>query len=158
METTTHQVKKKNKPLPHSRKVENAKFSSNVLSKKKLGEEYLISLIRRGLSKKVMDEVIKLTGITQQEMAGYIRTSDRTLRRYTPSTILSAEQSERIIELALLYYKGGDVFENMDAFKQWMDTPLLALGNKKPKGYLDTSIGIEKLHHILGRIEHGIYS
>lgn len=121
-------------------------------------EDYIIGIIRNGIPKKMMDELMMETGITPAEMADYIRTSDRTLRRYNHNTILNKEQSERVLELAMLYEKGKEVFESMNAFKEWMNAPLMASGNKKPKQYLDTSIGITKLIHILGRIEHGVYS
>ena len=98
------------------------------------------------------------TGLTVAEISTIIRTSDRTLRRYTARQKLNPEQSERIIELAKLYSRGEEVFGNMDAFKQWMNSTVIALGNKKPKTYLDTSLGIDLLMNELGRIEHGIFA
>ena len=91
-------------------------------------------------------------------MAAIVHTSDRTLRRYTANQKLSQEQSERMIEMARLYSRGEEVFGTMDKFKQWMDNTILALGNKKPKEYLDTSMGINMLMNELGRIEHGIFA
>jgi len=37
-----------------------------------------------------------------------------------------------------------------------MNTVLLPFGNKKPKEFLDTSLGIRMILDELGRIEHGI--
>jgi uncharacterized protein (DUF2384 family) len=39
-----------------------------------------------------------------------------------------------------------------------MDTVLLPFGNKKPKQFLDTSLGIAMIMDELGRIEHGIFA
>jgi putative toxin-antitoxin system antitoxin component (TIGR02293 family) len=91
-------------------------------------------------------------------MAAITHTSDRTLRRYKPQQKLSQEQSERMIELARLYSRGETVFGSITAFRQWMDTTLLPLGNKKPKAFLDTSLGINMLLDEIGRIEHGIFA
>lgn len=118
----------------------------------------LISLVRTGVSKKSLDHILSATDITALEMADIIHTTDRTLRRYTSSHLLNPEQSERIIELATLYARGEEVFESLDAFKLWMNTPVMALDNKKPKTFLDTSIGIDFLLTELGRIEHGVFA
>ncbi len=117
-----------------------------------------INCIREGVPKKALDNLISVTGINAVEMAGIIRTSDRTLRRYSPKQRLNAEQSERVIELAKVYSRGEEVFGNLDNFKEWMNSTVMALGNKKPKEFLDTSLGIEMLMDELGRIEHGIFA
>jgi uncharacterized protein (DUF2384 family) len=39
-----------------------------------------------------------------------------------------------------------------------MNSSVMALGNKKPKEFLDTSIGIDLLMNELGKIEHGIFA
>jgi putative toxin-antitoxin system antitoxin component (TIGR02293 family) len=91
-------------------------------------------------------------------MAVILHTTDRTLRRYTDSTTLNTEQSERIIELAKLYTFGSDVFDGLENFKEWINQPLTALNSSSPKSYLDTSLGIKLLMQLLNRIEHGIYS
>lgn len=117
-----------------------------------------IVCIREGVPKKALDNLIEVTGITTLEMADIVRTSDRTLRRYTAKQKLNAEQSERVIELAKVYSRGEEVFGTLDAFKEWMNSTVMALGNKKPKEFLDTSMGIEMLMDELGRIEHGIFA
>ena len=67
-------------------------------------------------------------------------------------------ESERMVEMAKLYSKGEEVFGTIDNFKEWMNTTLLPLGNKKPKEFLDTSLGINMLMNELGRIQHGIFA
>lgn len=117
-----------------------------------------ISVIRDGIPKATLDNLIPVTGLTTGELSGIIRVSDRTLRRYSSQQKLNPEQSERIIEIAKLYSRGEEVFENLQSFREWMNNPVLALGNKKPKEFLDTSLGIEMLMTELGRIEHGIFA
>lgn len=117
-----------------------------------------ISVIRSGIPKKALDNLLSNTGLTVTEISKIIRTSDRTLRRYTTAQKLSPEQSERLIELARLYSRGEQVFDGMDNFRKWMNSTVMALGNKKPKEYLDTSIGIDLLMDELGKIEHGIFA
>lgn len=117
-----------------------------------------INCIREGVPKKALDNLIEVTGINATTMAAIIRTSDRTLRRYLPKQKLNPEQSERVIELAKIYSRGEEVFGTLDAFREWMQSSVRALGDKRPQEFLDTSIGIELLMEELGRIEHGIFA
>lgn len=117
-----------------------------------------ISLIRKGLQKSALEELMAITGFSNTEMASLVRTTDRTLRRYSSSDVLQPELSERVVEIARLYSRGEEVMGSLEAFRQWMDTPVMAFGQKKPKEYLDTSIGIDLIAEELGRIEQGIFS
>ncbi len=106
----------------------------------------------------MMDDMMDTMDITIEEMSSILHVSARTLRRYDKTTSLNMEQSERIIELSDLYNYGERVLDNLSNFKTWLDTPVLAFGQKKPKEFLDTSVGIRMIKNILGRIEHGVYS
>ena len=117
-----------------------------------------INVIRTGLPRQAMTSIMSIADISLLEMASITHTSDRTLRRYKPQQKLSEEQSERMIELAKLYTIGAVIFGNMEQFKQWMDTTLLTFGNKKPKEFLDTSMGIKMIMEEIGRIQHGIFA
>ena len=121
-------------------------------------ENDLIDVIRNGVPRRVMDNLMSITDISMTEMAAIIHTSDRTLRRYTPSQKLSQEQSERMVELARLYTRGEEVFGSIPEFRQWMNSQLATFGNKKPKDYLDTSLGIAMITDELGRIQNGIFA
>ena len=117
-----------------------------------------IDCIREGVPKKALDNLVDITGISATELPGIIHTSDRTLRRYSDKQKLNAVQSERVIEIAKLYSRGEEVFGDLSNFKDWMSTSIMALGNKKPKEFLDTSLGIDILMNELGRIEQGIFA
>ena len=121
-------------------------------------ENDFINIIRTGIPKQAMTHLMQVADLSLTEMASIIHTSDRTLRRYSPGQKLSQEQSERMIEMARLYSRGEEVFGSIEKFKDWMDAALLSLGNKRPKEYLDTSLGINMLMDELGRIEHGIFA
>lgn len=121
-------------------------------------ENYFIELIRKGVPKQAIDEIISKTGISEEEIASILHISRRTIQRKNPDEVLNPEQSERLIELARLFTKGTEVFGDLESVKEWMDSKILTLGNKKPKEFLDTSLGIMLLFDELGRIEHGVYS
>lgn len=121
-------------------------------------ENDFIGLIRAGIPKQVMDRLMSVADISLTEMAAIIHTSDRTLRRYTAGQRLSQEQSERMVEIARLYSRGEEVFGTLGEFRTWMDATLLAFGNKKPKEFMDTSIGISMIMDEIGRVQHGVFA
>jgi putative toxin-antitoxin system antitoxin component (TIGR02293 family) len=119
--------------------------------------EYM-ALINAGLPKLSFDHLLHITGLPLTEMADIFNLTDRTLRRYHPDTILNREQSERAVELAQLYSRGAEVLGSLEYFQEWVNSPIPALGGKKPKACLGTSLGIRLLTKILGRVEYGVYS
>jgi putative toxin-antitoxin system antitoxin component (TIGR02293 family) len=132
---------------------------SSVLAGMKIVEEKdFITLIKKGIPRKSLDQLLIATGLTAAEIAAIMHTSDRTLRRYKPSTLLNPEQSERVVEIARLYSRGAEVMGNAENFKEWMNASLTSLGGRTPKEFLDTSMGIEILMDTLGRIEQGVFS
>jgi putative toxin-antitoxin system antitoxin component (TIGR02293 family) len=130
-------------------------FPSNMTHHSESG---LIPIIRKGLSKKNLDRLMDTTGLDLPTMAGILHISERTLHRYTTSTILNPEISERIIEIARLYAKGQDTFGDLNSFRTWMAYPSIAFSYAEPRAFLDTSLGIKLIEDELGRIEHGIFA
>lgn len=116
----------------------------------------MVGVIRNGLSKKAMDEMMAHLDISSLEMSRILHTSDRTMRRFTDETVLNPGQSERLIELARLFAHGEDVFGSADRFRRWINGPVYSLGGQHPIDLLDTSLGISLVNDTLGRIEHGI--
>ncbi len=51
---------------------------------------------------------------------------------------------------------GLDVFEDMEKFKRWLETPNFSLGNLKPIELLKDSYGKELVMGELTRINYGI--
>lgn len=115
-----------------------------------------IHLIKSGISKKNLDDLLTATGISAIEMSGYMHVSERTLRNYSSDTLLNPEMTERALEIAQLFERGCEVFGSLSAFQKYMRSEVISLGGQKPKAFLDTSIGIQFLLTELGRIEHGI--
>lgn len=120
--------------------------------------EALIAYIRGGIPRSAVDSLMAASGLTALEISSYFNLSDRSLRRYNPTQALPPEQSEKLVELAMLYARGEEVFGGMERFRQWMSRPQIAFGDVPPKNYLDTSIGMGLIHDELGKIEHGVFA
>ena len=117
-----------------------------------------IELSRNGINKRNLLFLGKKIDYDLKELADILHISERTLQRYTAAKKLSPEVSERVIQLARLYYRGEKVFGDLEQFKKWMLYPNQALGMKMPKKLLDTTFGFQLLNEELTKIQYGIFS
>ena len=136
---------------------------SNLLSDKsrniKIKNSFdYIELSRKGLTFKQLKDVLKYTNLTLKDLPRIISISERQLTRYKDDQILRRDISDQIIQVAQLYSKGYEIFENESYFQEWMNSEIQGLGFEKPINLLDTSMGIQLLVNELGRLEHGIVS
>jgi putative toxin-antitoxin system antitoxin component (TIGR02293 family) len=121
-------------------------------------ENDLIYLSREGIKKSTLKSLVGYLGITMEKMSTLLHMSHRNLQRKDEEELLDTLKSEKVLELAAFVQRGIDVIGNEEAFKQWLHSPVLALGNKKPIDYLDTSFGMQMALKVLGRLEQGVYS
>lgn len=117
----------------------------------------LINLVRSGIKFPVFVNFMEKSPFDLAEWSGFLHVSERTMQRYKKEErTFDALQSEKILEIALLYKKGIEVFGDAEKFNSWLHTQNLALGKIKPKELFDSSFGISLLKDELTRIEHGI--
>ncbi len=122
------------------------------------GDFDLIKLTREGVKKSSLKSLAAYLGIPMETMGELLHTSYRNLQRKDDDSVLDTLKTERVLELASFVQRGIQVIGSRDGFAEWLQSPLLALGNKKPLDFLDTSFGINFLLKILGRLEQGVYS
>ncbi len=117
----------------------------------------LMRTARNGISFPYFDSLIKKFPFTMQNWADFLHISGKTLSRYQKEgKTFDALQSEKILQIELLYTRGKEVFGSHDHFIIWLQAENLALGKIKPQEILDTSFGISLLMDELTRIEHGV--
>ena len=117
----------------------------------------LIEMIRQGIKFPAFNHFASRTPFSMAEWSSFLHISDRTMQRYTKENrTFDPLQSEKIIEIAMLFNKGTEVFGTPEKFNSWVETENLALGNIKPKEILDNSFGINLLKDELDRIEYGV--
>ena len=105
----------------------------------------LINLTREGVKKSTLKTLAAFLGITMEIMSRLLHTSYRNIQRKDEDSLLDTLKTERVLELASFTQRGVEVIGNKDAFAEWIQSPLIALGNKKPLDFLDTSFGIQLL-------------
>ncbi len=123
-----------------------------------LGLDPHMSIAQHGLPREAIDHLKESTGLSYRLLADCLHINLRTLQRYAPQQRFSQSISERALMIADVYAKGYEVFENKEAFRQWMQTPIPALSNQIPQQLLPSTYGIHLLLMELGRIEHGIFA
>ena len=117
----------------------------------------LIEQVRKGIDFNTILLYARKSSLSLIEWADFLHISERTMQRYLKDKkSLAPVQSEKFIEIVLLYKKGAEVFGNEPKFDLWLNTENLALGNIKPKSLFDSTFGINLLIDELTRIEHGV--
>ncbi len=111
-----------------------------------------------GLTKADFLAVVSMTGLSLSEFSALLPASKRTIEKVKDKELLNPQVSDRVMQLAGLYNFGGSVLGDLTSFKEWLQTPLLALGGKKPIEFLNKETGISFIHDTLGRIAHGVFS
>ena len=118
----------------------------------------LIRLSRVGIKKNTLKHLSGYLGITLEQLGNLLHTSHRNLQRKDENELLDSYKSEKVLELSSLVSRGVEVIGNDADFKEWLHSPVLALGNRKPLDFLDTSFGIQMVLKVLGRLEMGVFS
>ena len=118
----------------------------------------LMDLARQGLLKNAIDSLAQLLELSTRDLVQYLHISERTLQRYEDNKKLSPELSDHLIQIARVYAKAIDVFENPQKAVKWLKYPSHALGGVTPISCLDNFSGIELVLDELGRIEYGVYA
>ena len=117
----------------------------------------LMNLARQGLYKSALVSLAQLLELSTKDLVQYLHISERTLQRYDQKKKLSPELSDRLIQLAKVYARTIEVFEEQDKAIKWLKYPSHALGGITPLSCLDNFSGVELILDELGRIEYGVY-
>ena len=118
--------------------------------------EYL-DIVRKKVKRSTLVKLMKETDITLEEMAE-IMDMNKAIITSVDNKKLDQNQSEKAVLIERLYKRGEEVFESRQLFKQWMNSKVKSLENKKPKEYLDTVYGINLITDEIERLAYGVYS
>ena len=117
-----------------------------------------IPLVRQGLPSASVDAVLRITRITQSELAQALSIPERTLARRKREGTLSPEESAKLVRFARVVERAETVFDDTDSALMWLQSPNAALGGMTPLSLLDTDLGADGVLDTLGRIEHGVFA
>ncbi len=117
-----------------------------------------IRRVRQGMTRQDLEQVKESFGLDYETLAKILSVAKATLFNKKGVATFSSLLSEKIFALADLYSYGMSVLGEKEKLNRWLEKENRALGYVRPLELLDTMIGIEEVKHILGRIEHGVYS
>jgi putative toxin-antitoxin system antitoxin component (TIGR02293 family) len=117
----------------------------------------LIAVARAGIETKYIKTIQEYTSLSEKELIRILPISSRQLTRYTDNHKLNKAITSHLLELIEVFQKGYRLF-GKDKFKIWIRTENKVLNNNSPLDIMDTSLGIEMIEDVIGRIEHGVYS
>ena len=119
----------------------------------------LLRLIEKGIAWKTLQRFTRNTGLTLEQVADLIAIPRRTLARRRIAGRLTSQESDRLLRAARIYGRALELFEgNRDAATTWLTSPNGALAGVSPIELAHTEIGAKEVDHLIGRIEHGIFS
>jgi putative toxin-antitoxin system antitoxin component (TIGR02293 family) len=140
--------------------VKNRKVEEPLVAYSSLDDRNILSLIefiRKGINFRIFTEFANKSPFNLNEWSSFLHISQRTMQRYQrEKKTLDALQSEKFMEIVLLYKKGIEVMGTQEQFDSWLETENLALGKAKPKSLLDSTFGINLLKDELNRLQYGI--
>jgi putative toxin-antitoxin system antitoxin component (TIGR02293 family) len=117
-----------------------------------------ITVIRQGIPSAASESLAKTLRMTQSELAASLGIPERTLARRKKEGMFNSEESAKLVRLARVVERAGEVFEDLDVALDWLKSPNAALSGFTPLSMLDTDIGAETVLDTLGRIEHGVFA
>lgn len=120
----------------------------------------LIETIRQGLPKQALERLARALRVKVLDLEHILPVSRRTLQRYEQQDIecLPKELSDRMLQVAKVYARAVEVFEDEQRALEWLQAPIVALGGRIPMSLLDTSTGVDLVLTELGRIEYGVFA
>jgi putative toxin-antitoxin system antitoxin component (TIGR02293 family) len=117
----------------------------------------LINTVRTGINFSSFQNIALKSNFNLRDWSTILHLSERTMQRYKKESLpFEPLQSEKILQVALIFQKGQEVFGNTDKFNKWLNEENQAIGKMKPKELLDNSFGIRMIEDELTKIEYGI--
>ena len=120
----------------------------------------LIETIRQGLPTQALERLAKALRVKVLDLEHILPVSRRTLQRYEQQNVkcLPKALSDHMLQVATVYARAVEVFEDEERALVWLQAPIVALGGRIPMGLLDTSTGVNVVLTELGRIEYGVFA
>lgn len=122
-----------------------------------LESQLTVEKVRAGFSFNVFATLRDLLGTTDAELASLLLIPVRTFRRRAKTKAFDRDESDRLARVAAIYVKAAKIF-GPDQAREWMKTPLPALGGSTPLALSDTTLGATEVEDLIGRIDYGVYS
>jgi putative toxin-antitoxin system antitoxin component (TIGR02293 family) len=151
--------KTKRRPRPAPRSKGHPRGFLDLLGLDRLDALSLQRALLAGLPFERFAVFVRETGLTERAAAELVQITGSTLGRRKKEGRLSPGESERLYRVARIIDLAVELFDgNRPAALAWLDAPCLALGNYTPFQTTRTEVGAREVEHLIGRLEHGVFS
>ena len=112
-----------------------------------------------GLDVRTADRLRQRLGLTLAQFADAVQIAPRTFHRRRQSGRLNPDESDRVLRLCRLFGRALELFEGEEVqARLWLSRPQRALGTRSPLAAARTDIGSRQVDHLIGRLEHGVFT
>ena len=125
-----------------------------VLGRSLSSDSDLREAIREGFPHAVLEQVLRASGLTLQELATALDLSSRSLQRRRRGRLARFE-SDRLYRMARLLALARETLGDGPRASRWLKRSNRALGGLAPIAAIDTELGARQVENLLGRIAHG---
>ena len=115
----------------------------------------VVPVVRRGVAAEMYQWLKESLEVSDQRLSSVVRISQRTVKRRLGEGRFHPDESERLVRVVRLTERAKEVFEDLEAAREWLKSPQFALGGEIPLEYADTEPGAQIVEDLLGRIAHG---
>jgi len=116
-----------------------------------------IRAVERGLPYGVFTRLREELDVRKSELAELAQISTRTLNRRKERGFFSPTESERLYRFEELLKAAERVLATRDEARQWLKTPVRALGGSSPLRFAKHESGAREVFDLLGRLEYGVF-
>ncbi len=110
--------------------------------------------IREGFPHAVLQNIMRASGLTLEELASALDLSSRSLQRRRRGRLARFE-SDRLYRMARLMALARETLGEGGRAMRWLKRANRALGGVAPLAAIDTELGARQVENILGRIAYG---
>jgi putative toxin-antitoxin system antitoxin component (TIGR02293 family) len=110
--------------------------------------------IREGFPHAVLQNVMRASGLSLEELASALDLSSRSLQRRRRGRLARFE-SDRLYRMARLMALARQTLGDGGRAVRWLKRANRALGGVAPLAAIDTELGARQVENILGRIAYG---
>lgn len=115
--------------------------------------------MRRGTSARIVPQVAKRLGLSQERLLDYLRLPKTTVKgRVSKGQVLASSEQDRMYRVNRVLNRAVEVLEDEDAARNWIKLENRSLGGHSPLSILDTEAGYELVLNTLSQIEYGVIS
>lgn len=120
---------------------------------------HLMRQVEKGLPFRLVERLRRNMALTTEEFAELIQVRPRTLSRRKEEGRLQPDESDRALRASRLFGRVLELFEgDVAAARDWLSSAQPALGGAVPLSVARTELGAREVEHLIGRLEHGVFS